>query len=304
MADVNVKKITTEGRNQNTLDIDRIPTIEILKKMNEEDKTVPYAVEKCLPQIAPLVDAIVECFKKGGRLIYTGAGTSGRIGLMDAVECHPTFSASFEMVQCLMAGGAGAMIQAVEGAEDNKQMAIDQLKEINLNKNDVVIGIAASGRTPYTVSSVEYANSLGCVTGGITTSRDTLLASTAKYPIEAVTGSEVLMGSTRLKSGTAQKLICNMITTAAFVRFGRVYSNLLTDMMPTNGKLVSRSKNILVEALGITADEAGKLLEKYGNIKRALFGGITGMEDLDKIQEILDRNYGNIAESLKEVGKF
>ncbi len=299
---VDIKKITTEGRNQNTLDIDRLATIDILRKMNDEDKKVAYVVEESLPQIAPLVDAIVKCFKKGGRLIYVGAGTSGRIGLMDAVECHPTFSCSFEMVQCLMAGGAGAMVKAVEGAEDNKEMAIKQLQEINLNKNDCVIGIAASGRTPYTVSAVDYANSLGCVTGGITTSKDSVLAKNAKFPIEAVTGAEVLMGSTRLKSGTAQKLICNMITTASMIKMGRVYSNLLTDMMPTNGKLVERSKNILKEALGVSMDEAALLLEKYGNIKCALFGALTKIEDVNKVQEILTRHDGNMRESLEEVG--
>lgn len=301
--EVNIKKITTEGRNQNTLDIDKISTLEILKKMNNEDKTVAYAVETALPQIVPLIDEIVECFKKDGRLIYVGAGTSGRIGLMDAVECHPTFSCSFEMVQCQMAGGPSAMIQAAEGAEDNKEMAIEQLKNINLNANDCVIGIAASGRTPYTVSAVSYANSLGCVTGAITTSANSILAKTAKYPIEAITGPEVIMGSTRLKSGTAQKLICNMITTASMIKMGKVYSNLMIDMMPTNEKLVERSKNILVEAVGITRDEATNLLSKYGNMKCALFGYLTGIEDLDYINEILNKNYGNIQEALKEHNK-
>lgn len=303
MSEVNIKKITTEGRNQNTLDIDKISTLDILKKMNDEDKTVAYAVELALPQIVPLVEEIVECFKKDGRLIYVGAGTSGRIGLMDAVECHPTFSCPFEMVQCLMAGGAGAMIQAVEGAEDNKEAAIADLKAINLNNNDCVIGIAASGRTPYTVSAVAYANSLGCVTGVITTSKDSILAKTAKYPVEAITGPEAIMGSTRLKSGTAQKLICNMITTSSMIKMGKVYSNLMIDMMPTNEKLVERSKNILVEALGVTKDEAVNLLSKYGNMKRAIFGYLTGVEDKEYIDDILNKNHGNIQESLKEFKK-
>lgn len=303
MKEVNIKAITTEGRNINTLDIDRIDTIDILKKMNDEDKTVAYAVEKSLPQIAPLVDKIVECFKKDGRLIYVGAGTSGRIGMIDAAECHPTFSCPYEMVQCLMAGGNEAIIRAVEGAEDNREMAINQLKEINLNTNDCVIGIAASGRTPYTVAAIEYANSLGCITGCITTSINSILAKTAKYPIEAITGPEVLMGSTRLKSGTAQKLICNMISTASMIKMGRVYSNLLTDMMPTNGKLIERSKNIIVEGLGVTEEEAVALLKKYGNIKYALFAGLTGIEDVNKIQDILKRNLGNMRESLLEAQK-
>jgi len=296
---VDIKKITTEGRNVNTLDIDKLDTIDILKKMNDEDKQVPYAVEESLSQIVPLVDGIVERFKKGGRLVYVGAGTSGRIGLMDAVECHPTFSCSFEMIQCLMAGGSGAMIKAVEGAEDNEQMAIDQLKEISLNENDIVIGIAASGRTPYTVSAVKYANSIGALTGCVTTSKNSILASVSKYPIEAITGAEVLMGSTRLKSGTAQKLICNMISSASMIKMGRVYSNLLTDMRVTNEKIVERSKNVLVEALSIEKTEAEKLLNKYGCIKYALVGSISGIDDADIVKDIVDGVNGNIKEALE-----
>lgn len=303
MSEVNVKKITTEGRNQNTLDIDKLDTVGILKEINDEDKTVPFVVEKCIPQIAKLVDKVVECFKKDGRLIYVGAGTSGRMGLVDAVECHPTFSCSFDMIQCLMAGGNSAMIKAVEGAEDNKEAAIVQLQEIGLNKNDCVIGIAASGRTPYTVSAVEYGNKIGCVTGCITTSKDSILASVSQYPIEAITGSEVLMGSTRLKSGTAQKLICNMISSASMIKMGRVYSNLLTDMQVTNEKIVSRSKNVLVEALGISKEEAEILLDKYGNIKYALFGAISKIDDKDKVQAILDKYKGNIKEALESINK-
>lgn len=301
MKEINIKAITTEGRNLNTLEIDQLDTIGILKKMNEEDKTVAYVVEQALPQIALLVDKLVECFEKGGRLIYMGAGTSGRIGLMDAVECYPTFSCSYEMVQCLMAGGDSAMVRAIEGAEDNREMAVEQLKAINLSANDCVIGIAASGRTPYTVAGVEYANSIGCVTGCITTSKHSILAKIAKYPVETITGPEVLMGSTRLKSGTAQKLICNMITTSSMIRLGRVYSNLLIDMRPTNDKLVERSKNIIIEGLGVSGEVAEKLLNKYGTIKYAMFSGITGIEDIAEIKKIFDRNQGNMRKALQEV---
>ena len=210
---VDLKKIGTENRNQNTMNIDRVPTNEILRLINNEDKTVPFAVEKEIERIGALVDCVVEQFKKNGRLIYVGAGTSGRIGLIDAVECRPTYSCPDEMVQCLMAGGMKAMVKAVEGAEDSKEMAVEQLKEINLNENDVVVGIAASGRTPYAIGAVEYAKSLGCKTGSISTSANSEIGKVVDFPIEAVTGAEPITGSTRMKSGTAQKLICTYLYT-------------------------------------------------------------------------------------------
>jgi len=296
---VDLKKITTEGRNKNSLDIDQLDTIGILKKINEEDKIVPSVVANEIEKIALLVDDIVKCFEKGGRLIYVGAGTSGRMGLIDAVECRPTFNCDPEMIQCIMAGGEGAMVKAVEGAEDNRQMAIEQLKDIQLNANDCVVGIAASGRTPYTISAIEYANSLGCVTGCITTSKNSKLASVSKYPIEAITGPEVLMGSTRMKSGTAQKLICNMISCAAMIKMGRVYSNLLIDMRITNEKIVERSKNVLVEALGISMEEAALLIEKYGDIKCALLGALSENDDVDKVKKIMKETNGNIRKALE-----
>ena len=207
---VNLKGISTERRNPNTMDIDSVSTIEILRKINNEDKTVPVAVEKALSQIAQLTDVIVDSFTNGGRLIYMGAGTSGRLGVLDASECPPTYGVSSNMVIGLIAGGKNALVNAVEGAEDNREFAIEDLKNINLIKEDIVVGIAASGRTPYVLSGVEYAKSIGCLTGCITTAAGSVLANSVDYPIEAITGAEPLTGSTRMKSGTAQKLICNI----------------------------------------------------------------------------------------------
>lgn len=302
MNNVDLKKIGTEQRNPNTMNIDKVPTNEILRLINNEDKTIPFAVEKEIEHIGALVDCVVEQFYKDGRLIYIGAGTSGRIGLVDAVECRPTYSCSDEMVQCLMAGGMKAMVKAVEGAEDSKEMAVEQLKEINLQPNDVVVGIAASGRTPYVIGAIEYAKSIGCKTGSISTSMNSEIGKIADYKIEAVTGAEPITGSTRMKSGTAQKLICNMITTAAMVKMGKVYSNLMIDVQPTNQKLVKRAQSILSQAVGITNEEAQVYIDKYKSVKKSLFAILSGIEDEQEIDVILDRNHGNIRMSLKEVG--
>ena len=299
---VDLKKISTESRNENTLNIDIVPTIDILRKINNEDKLVAYAVEEALPQIEKVVEKVYEAFLKNGRLIYIGAGTSGRIGLIDAVECRPTYSCPDEMVQCLMAGGMKAMVKAVEGAEDSKEMAVEQLKEINLNENDVLVGIAASGRTPYVVGAIEYAKSLGCKTGSISTSANSEIGKIADFPIEAVTGAEPITGSTRMKSGTAQKLICNMISTASMIKMGKVYGNLMIDVQPTNQKLVKRAQSILNQAVGISHEEAQVYIDKYHSVKKSLFAILSGIEEIEKIDEILERNYGNIRDALKEVG--
>ncbi len=280
---VNLKSISTERRNPNTMDIDRVSTIEILRKINNEDKTVPVAVEKALSQIAQLTDVIVDAFNNGGRLIYMGAGTSGRLGVLDASECPPTYGVSSNMVIGLIAGGKNALVNAVEGAEDNKEFAIEDLKNINLVKEDIVVGIAASGRTPYVLSGVEYAKSIGCVTGCITTAAGSILANSVDYPIEAITGAEPLTGSTRMKSGTAQKLICNMLTTASMIKLGKVYQNLLVHMVPTNEKLMSRAASIITEVTTYTTEEALQKLEKYKTIKAVIVSYLTNIEDLDLI---------------------
>ncbi|MGI6759298.1 MAG: N-acetylmuramic acid 6-phosphate etherase [Bacilli bacterium] len=300
---VNLKKISTESRNPNTMDIDVVSTLEIVTKLNNEDKTVPYAVEKALPQIAAVVDKIVESFEKGGRLIYMGAGTSGRIGIIDAVECPPTFGVPYDMVTCLMAGGDKAMTQAVEGAEDSKELAIQDLQRINANPNDIVVGIAASGRTPYVIGGMEYAKSLGLTTACITTSANTVLASVVDYPIEAITGPEPLTGSTRMKSGTAQKLICNMLSTASMIKIGKVYENLMVDVQTTNEKLYARARGIVSEVTGVDSDEAGKLIDKYGSIKGAILSHLAQITDVEEVKTALEESKGNLRKALQAKGR-
>ena len=298
---VNLKKITTESRNANTMDIDIVPTIEIVKKINNEDKTVAYSVEKAIPEIARCVDMVYETFMNDGRLIYMGAGTSGRIGLVDAVECMPTYGVSPEMVQCLMAGGLPAMVKAVEGAEDSRDLAVEDLKKVNLSDKDIVIGIAASGRTPYVLGGIEYAKSIGAKTASISTSANTVLSSLVECPREAVTGAETITGSTRMKSGTAQKMICNIISTAAMVKMGKVYQNLMIDVQATNEKLVARSISILKEITGLDDEMAKAVYEKYGSLKKAMLGVLADIS-LEEVERLLNKNKGNIRQSLKEAG--
>lgn len=298
---VDLSKIKTEQRNENSKNIDLLSTKEMLKIINKEDQKVAFAVEGALDQIEKLVDNVVEVFNNDGRLIYMGAGTSGRVGIVDAVECRPTFGVPHEMVQCLMAGGQNAFVQAVEGAEDNKEMAVEDLKNINLSEKDIVIGIAASGRTPYVIGGIEYAISVGSKTGCIVTSPNSPLASIVNFPVEAITGEEVITGSTRLKSGTAQKMICNMISTASMIKIGHVYQNLMIDVLPTNEKLVSRAINIIVELTGMNKEEAKEYYEKYGNVKNALFASMSGIDEVDKVLSIMKENKHNLRKALESV---
>ncbi len=298
---IDLKKIGTEQRNPRTMNIDTVSTLEICKMINEEDKTVPYAVEKALPQIAALVDAIAEVIDNDGRLIYMGAGTSGRIGILDAAECPPTFSVSYEFVQCLIAGGSTAFIKAVEGAEDSREFAVNDLKNINLTKADIVVGITASGRTPYAVAGVEYAKSIGCKTGCITTSPNSEIASKVDYPIEAITGSEPITGSTRMKSGTAPKLICNMLSTASMIKLGKVYGNLMIDFQLTNEKLIKRGQNMVSEATGVSFEEAQKYIDKFGTVKKSIFAILSGIENKEEVERILNEHKGHLRNALKAV---
>ncbi|BCR36815.1 N-acetylmuramic acid 6-phosphate etherase [Mariniplasma anaerobium] len=296
---VDISKISTEKRNIKTKNIDLVSTKEILELINNEDKTVPLAVEKVIDQIAKVVDVVTNAFTNGGRLFYIGAGTSGRLGVLDASECPPTFGVSEDLVVGIIAGGDTALRTAIEGIEDSKAAAVMDLEKHHLNKNDVLVGIAASGRTPYVVGGVEYANKIGCITACVTTSSDSEIASIAKYPIEAITGAEPLTGSTRMKSGTAQKLILNMITTASMVKIGKVYENLMIDVQMNNDKLISRAQIIVTEVTGVSTEIAQKYLDKYGSVKFAIFAIMSKIEDPKKIEELLDRHHGNIRESLK-----
>jgi N-acetylmuramic acid 6-phosphate etherase len=300
---IDISKITTEKRNEKTKNIDIVSTKEILQLINDEDKTVSLAVENALPQITLVVDVVTHAFLKGGRLIYIGAGTSGRLGVLDASECPPTFGVDHDMVVGIIAGGDHALRYAIEGVEDQKEASVNDLKKHHLNHKDVVIGIAASGRTPYVIGAIEYANSIGCKTACITTSHDSELASISKYPIEAITGPEPLTGSTRMKSGTAQKMILNMISTASMVKIGKVYENLMIDVQMSNLKLVSRATRIVMEITGVDEKIAEYYLDKHKSVKYAIFGIMSDIEDPNKIKALLDENQGNIRESLKKAKK-
>ena len=296
---MDLNKISTESRNPNTMDIDIVSTKEILVKINNEDKKVAYVIEEKLDQITVVVDKIVEAFNKGGRLIYMGAGTSGRLGVLDAVECPPTYGTPKEMVIGLMAGGIDALEFAVEGAEDSVELAVEDLTRVNVNENDIVVGIAASGRTPYVVGGIKFAKEKGAMTSCITTSLNSILAQTVDYPIEVVTGAEAITGSTRMKSGTAQKLVCNMLTTASMIKMGKVYENLMIDMQPTNEKLVARAEKMLMEVTGLDREGAKEYIKKYGNVKRSMFAYLTGIENISVIDEYLTKAKGNIRLALK-----
>jgi N-acetylmuramic acid 6-phosphate etherase len=232
-----------------------------------------------------------------------GAGTSGRIGILDAVECPPTFGVSFEMVQCLMAGGEKAFIKAVEGAEDSKELAISDLQRIKISKKDIVVGIAASGRTPYVIGGIEYAKKQGCITSCIVTAANSQLAALVDLPIEAITGEEVIAGSTRLKSGTAQKMICNMISTASMIKMGKVYENYMIDVQATNQKLIARAEGMVSQITGISLEEARKKMAVYKTAKKTIFAILSGIEDLETVNEYLDKTKGHIRNALRMVKK-
>ncbi len=268
----------TEQANPRSVGIDRAPTPEILRLMNEEDATVPGVVRQAIPALAQAVDAIVERMERGGRLIYSGAGTSGRLAAIDAAECVPTFNTDPGLVVALMAGGERAFKRAVEGAEDRRDAGRDDLLALNVTANDSVVGIAASGRTPYVLGAVEAAKTVGAVTIGISCSTPSVLLDAVDIPIAAVTGPEVIAGSTRLKAGTAQKLILNMLSTAVMIRLGKVYRNRMVDVQTTNEKLVWRARGIVAELVGVPEAEAAHLLEQSGGeVKTAIVVGLLGL---------------------------
>jgi N-acetylmuramic acid 6-phosphate etherase len=286
-------KLTTEKRNLSTLQLDQLSVKEVLQLMNKEDQTVPLAVEPALPEITAAVEQVIATFQGGGRLIYTGAGTSGRLGILDAVECPPTFSTPEDMVQGLLAGGMSAFRKAKEGAEDNPSLGAHELKEIGLCAKDTVIGIAASGRTPYVIGALDYAAAIGAATVSIACNRDAAVSKHAHIAIEVETGPEVLARSTRLKAGTAQKLVLNMISTASMVGIGKVYENLMVDVKPTNDKLQERSKRIIMEATGSPYSLAEDAFHKAdGHVKTAI------------VMLLLDLSKEDAAQKLVEAGGF
>ncbi|WP_093792501.1 N-acetylmuramic acid 6-phosphate etherase [Sporomusa acidovorans] len=263
--------LLTEAVNAQTTNIDQLDTSQLLAVINQEDKTVAGAVEQEIPHIAAAVDTITTAIRSGGRLIYLGAGTSGRLGVLDAAECPPTFGVRPGLVVGLIAGGEQALVTAVEGAEDQYDGAVEQLRTVCLTAGDVVVGLAASGRTPYVIGGLEYANTVGAFTVAISCTPGSAVAKAAKLAITPLVGPEVITGSTRMKAGTAQKLILNMLTTATMIRLGKVYGNLMVDVQPTNAKLIERAKRIVAQVTGVSREQAGEVLVQAGqNPKTAI----------------------------------
>lgn len=298
---INLEYMSTEQINSRTHDLDILSIYDALQIMNEEDEKVPQAVKKEIPQIEKAVEMVIEAFRHGGRLIYMGAGTSGRLGVLDAVECPPTFGTPPEMVVGLIAGGEGAFIKAVEGAEDSLTMGVEDLKEINLSKNDVVIGIAASGRTPYVIAAMNYAKEIGCKTVGIACNKNSEVGRVADIAIEVVVGPEVLTGSTRLKAGTAQKMVLNMISTISMVGIGKAYKNLMVDVQRTNKKLETRAENIIIAATEVDRDTARKILEEAdGSVKLAITMILLNC-NADEAKNKLKKANGHIRKTLNDI---
>lgn len=296
---IDLSILTTESRNPDTMKLDEMTPLEIAGTMNQEDEKAVKAVKEVLPQVATAIEWATDSLNAGGRIIYIGAGTSGRLGVLDAVECPPTFGVSKDLVVGLIAGGEKAFVEAVEGAEDSETLCEADLKAIGLTSKDLVIGLAASGRTPYVIHGLAFANQTGCHTVAIACNKGSEIGKTAKLAIEPVTGPEVLTGSTRLKAGTAQKMLLNMISTGSMVRTGKVYENLMVDVKQSNEKLVVRSQNIVMTATGCSREEAEGVLKKAeGHVKMAITMILLSC-DPEVAREKLSKAGGKIREALK-----
>ena len=291
--------LITEQRNPNSMHVDSLSALEIVQLMNQEDKQVPLAIEKCLPQIAQAVECIVAAFQQGGRLVYIGAGTSGRLGVLDASECPPTFGVSPEMVKGIIAGGERALRHPIEGAEDSKAQAVVDLQTIHFSSKDVLVGIAASGRTPYVIGALEYAKSLGSVTVSIASNPNSAMANIVDIAIDTVVGPEVLTGSSRLKSGTAQKLVLNMLTTASMILMGKCYQNLMVDVQASNEKLKARAIRIVMQATDCDKALAEETLKQADqNAKLAIMMILSGL-DRAQAETLLEKHQGKLQLALK-----
>ncbi len=289
---------TTEQRNPASYRIDTKETLEILKIINTEDMKVPLAVKDTLEEIALLIEDVVTSFKNGGRLFYIGAGTSGRLGVLDASECPPTFGVNPTMVQGLIAGGLPALTSAIESAEDNYDAGITTLKDRKFSSLDTLVGITASGQAPYVIGAMEYAQSIGAKVGAISCNEDSKVFDHADHKIFVDVGSEIITGSTRMKSGTAQKLVLNMITTTAMIRIGKVYNNLMVDLLPLNSKLVDRAKRLIREVTGCSTDEANKAyLESNAQVKVAILMVMLSI-NAKKAKELLEQSDGSINKAI------
>ena len=291
--------LMTEQRNPNSMHVDSLSALEIVQLMNDEDKQVPLAIEKCLPQIAQAVECIVAAFQQGGRLVYIGAGTSGRLGVLDASECPPTFGVSPEMVKGIIAGGERALRHPIEGAEDSKAQAVADLQTIQFSSKDVLVGIAASGRTPYVIGALEYAKRLGSVTVSIASNPNSAMANIVDIAIDTVVGPEVLTGSSRLKSGTAQKLVLNMLTTASMILMGKCYQNLMVDVQASNEKLKARAIRIVMQATDCDKAIAEETLKQADqNAKLAIMMILSGL-DRAQAEALLEKHQGKLQLALK-----
>lgn len=291
-------KMFTEQRNPNSMNIDRLSALDIVRVINNEDKQVPMAVEKCLSQIAEAVEKIVDAFQQGGRLVYVGAGTSGRLGVLDASECPPTYGVSPEMVVGLIAGGERALRHPIEGAEDNAEQGKADLQAVNFSEKDVLVGIAASGRTPYVLGALDYANELGATTVSIASNPNSAMAKVVDIAIETVVGAEVLTGSSRMKSGTAQKLVLNMLTTASMILLGKCYENLMVDVQASNEKLRARAIKIVMEATECEREVAENTLKiAENNAKLAIMMILSGF-DKEPAERILAEHHGRLRDAV------
>ncbi|ELZ4624424.1 N-acetylmuramic acid 6-phosphate etherase [Enterococcus faecalis] len=295
---MNLEGLTTEARNEATKKIDQVSTLEMVTLINQEDQKVAQAIEKVLPQIAAAIDAAAERFKKGGRLIYCGAGTSGRLGALDAIELTPTYSVSPECAFGILAGGEKAMYQAIEGAEDSKELAIEDLTQHQLTARDVVIAIAASGRTPYAVSAIEYGKKVGALTISVTCNNQSPMNQLAEIGIAPIVGPEVITGSTRMKAGSAQKMVLNMFSTGIMVKVGNIYQNLMVNVQPTNEKLIQRATNIIKEAAEIEESQAKEYLEAAQLEVAPAIVMAKAHVDFQKAKQLLAEHDGRISEVL------
>ena len=294
-----ISHLVTESRNPKTMNLDDMSTLEILKCMNEEDMLVPQRVREVLPQIEQAVNHIVEALKKGGKLYYVGSGTSGRLGILDAVECPPTFSTTDE-VNGIIAGGQTAFVKAVEGAEDNEAAGMKEIQEAGVTEKDVVVGLAASGRTPHTIGALKKANEIGAYTVSIACNPNSLVGQVAQLAIDMNLGPEVLTGSTRLKAGTAQKLVLNMISTTSMIKIGKTYQNLMVDVKPSNEKLVERSKRMIMEATDCTYEEAAEAFEAcHRKVKVAIVKILLDCS-VEEATERLNKSQGFVKKAINE----
>lgn len=294
-----LSQMMTEQRNSRSLNIDCMTAIDIVQLINQEDLLVAKAVEKCLPHIAEAVEKIEYAFTNGGRLVYIGAGTSGRLGVLDASECPPTYGVPPEMVVGIIAGGERALRHPIEGAEDNREQGKADLQAVDFCEKDVLVGIAASGRTPYVIGALEYANSLGAITVSIASNAGCAMSQIADIAIETVVGAEILTGSSRMKSGTAQKLVLNMLTTASMIRIGKCYQNLMVDVQASNEKLKARAVKIVMEATDCTKEMAETTLLQAGNHAKLAILMILSNVDKSQAEKMLAENQGKLRQALQ-----